>query len=144
MNNSTKHSQSGVSLIAAIFLLVGLSMLGAMMTLLVTSQSESTLDELYAAQALYAAQSAVQGAAFKINQSAIAGGGTANCTAANTVSPVQLEAGTDAWFEVTSSYQMLGTVGTCKIVATGYAGGTSANPITQRQLTVVYKPATLP
>ena len=138
------HFQKGASLIAAIFLLVGLSMLGALMTLLVSSQTESSLNEYYAAQALYAAQSGVQVAAFNINQSAIAGGGTANCTAANTAGRIQLESGIDAWYEVTSTYQLLSSIGTCNIVSTGYAGGTSASPITQRQFTVIYNSATLP
>lgn len=119
-------------------------MLGALMTLLVTAQSESTLDEWYSAQALYAAQSATQIAAYQINQSAIAGGGTSNCAVATT-GILQLESGLDSWYSINSTLDTAtyAPINVCKIIATGYAGNDPANPIAQRELTVIYNTTTL-
>jgi len=144
MISKSPHSQSGISLIAAIFLLVGLAMLGALMTLLITSESESTVNEMLSVQALYAAESGIQVSGFKINQSAVTNGGVADCTQATTSAPVQLESGIDAWYSIQSTLQAFGSVNTCEIVATGMAGGSSGNPTTQREITVYYNSATLP
>lgn len=134
--NSPRH-QSGISLIAAIFMLVTLAMLGALMTVLISSQSLGSLNEWYSSQALYAAESGVQASAYKINHSSGATP-TAKCADANTSSPVQVESGTEAWYSITSTLNTINSINVCEIVATGLAGGTSANPTVQRQITVTY------
>ena len=125
-----QHRQRGVSLVAAIFLLVALATLGALMTVLLSSQSLTSVSDYYANQALYSAESAVQRAAYHINQGR-------DCTAGN-VSEQPLEAGLDAWYSISGSSDTIGGHQVCRIIATGMAGGSSANPISQRQITVLY------
>lgn len=132
-----KH-QSGISIIAAIVLLLGLAILGSMVAVLTSTQSESTINEWYSAQALYAAESATQIAAYQINQS----GG--NCDAPDTAGPVQLEAGLAAWYTIQSGQTTISGINVCQITASGMAGGSDANPVAQRQITVDYKSVVVP
>ncbi|MCW8827815.1 MAG: hypothetical protein OQK94_02030 [Gammaproteobacteria bacterium] len=127
--------QRGVSIIAAIFLLVALSTLGALMTVLLSSQSLQSATDLLSNQALYAAESAVQASAYRINQSQ-------DCTAGD-VTAQQLEAGLDAWYTISGSNDTINGHALCRIIATGMAGGSSGNPIAQRQITVLYGTAFL-
>ncbi|MGM0593039.1 MAG: hypothetical protein ACQETD_00770 [Pseudomonadota bacterium] len=130
-----RQPQRGVSLVAAIFLLVALAMLGALMTVLVSSQSLTGVSDLYANQALYAAESAVHRAAYRINQAR-------DCTAGD-VTDQQLEDGVSAWYSVNGSADTVNGHAVCRIIATGMAGGSSANPVAQRQITVIYGTAFL-
>lgn len=134
------HTQHGVSLIAAIFMLVGLSMMGALMTVLITAESESTVNEYFSIQALYAAESGIQASAYLINQSAIAGGGTGNCDAADT-GPIQLDPAIEAWYSVESELDNASyAVSVCQITVTGMAGNSSGSPLSQREINVTYSP----
>ena len=58
--------QRGASLIAAVFLITGLAVLGALMTKLTLTSNIKTVKEWHAQQALYAAESAVSYAAYDI------------------------------------------------------------------------------
>lgn len=132
---SLKQRQRGVSLVAAIFLLVALSVLGALMTVLLSSQSLTSVSDYYANQALYTAESAVQRAAYQINQSQ-------DCTAGD-VTGQQLEDGLDAWYTISGNNDTINGHLLCRIIATGMAGGNSSSPISQRQITVLYGTAFL-
>lgn len=132
-----KH-QSGISIIMAIVALLGLSLLGAMVAVLTSTQSENTVNEWFSAQALYAAESGIQASAYTINNSA------GVCAAATTAGPVALQAGLNAWYTINSSVITISGITLCQIVATGLAGGTAASPIAQRQITVDYKSIVVP
>ena len=117
--------QRGAALIAAIFVITALAALGALMTQMLVSSSEETIDEWYSAQALYAAESGVEWSIYKSGASA-------------TDQPVV--AGS-AWFDVTvSTINYGGGKILYTITSKGKAGGTTANPRTQRQIVVQYMP----
>ena len=59
-------SQKGASILAAIFLITALAVLGALMTKLTIMSSQETINEFYSAQALYAAESGTDWAAYHI------------------------------------------------------------------------------
>jgi hypothetical protein len=61
MKISKRHS--GASLLTAVFLITALALLGALMTRLMVLSSTETIQEWYAAQSLYAAESGVDWAA---------------------------------------------------------------------------------
>jgi Tfp pilus assembly protein PilX len=109
-----------------------------MVAVLTSTQSESTVNEWFSAQALYAAESGVQASAWLINQNA------GVCTAANTAVAVQLEAGRPAWYTISSVVVSISGINLCRITAIGMAGGTSTNPIAQRLITVDYKSIVVP
>jgi hypothetical protein len=117
--------QGGAALIAAIFVITALAALGAVMTQLLVLGTEQTLDEWYSSQALYAAESGVEwsiynGGAAAVGQSVVAG---------------------SAWFDVAVTTTNFGSGRTLyTITSTGRAGGTLANPRTQRQIVVEYMP----
>lgn len=129
--------QSGISIITAIVALLGLSLLGAMIAVLTSTQSESTVNEWYSAQALYAAESGIQVSAYKINH------GAGACAAAN-ATDILLEAGLPAWYSITTAVVTISGINTCEITATGKAGGTAASPVAQRQIVVNYKSIVVP
>jgi Tfp pilus assembly protein PilX len=120
--------QRGVSLITAIFLLVGMSALGLMMTRMLVTQSVQTTDEWLSAQALYAAESGVQYAAYQLNRST---------PAACSLTTTDLEVTGQSWFSIRAKTH--DTLAACEITATGKAGGTPAHPKVQRQLVVIYR-----
>ena len=122
--------QSGVSLITAIFLLVGMSALGMMMVRMLVTQSLETTDEWLSSQALYAAESGVQYAAYQLNRTV---------PAACTLSATDLAVTGQSWFDITTQAKLLGTTAVCEITATGKAGGLSTAPMVQRQLIVTYR-----
>jgi len=134
----THGKQSGISIIAAIVMLLALSLLGAMIATLTSTQSESTVDEWYSAQAFYAAESGTQVAAYTINNNA------GNCAAANTAAATQLEAGMDAWYTINVVSYTISGINFCRITSIGMAGGTSASPVATRQITVDYKSVVIP
>lgn len=69
-NNLLFRKQRGVSLLAAIFLLTGMSLLGALLTRLLTVGIAETMQEWYASQALYAAESGVSWRMYGLNPDA--------------------------------------------------------------------------
>ncbi len=122
--------QHGVSIITAIFLLVGLSVLGAAMTRMMVTQSFETTDAWLSSQALYAAESGVQYAAYQLNRSS-----PALCS----LTEVDNSVGADSWFSISTRPVPLGTVDVCEITATGKAGNSAATPAVQRQIVVTYR-----
>jgi Tfp pilus assembly protein PilX len=126
--------QQGVSIITAIFLLVGLSALGAAMTRMLVTQSLHTTDEWLSAQALYAAESGVQFAAYQLNRSS-----PPVCSLTATDQSVT----TQSWFSIRTQPRTLGSVAVCEIIATGKAGGSAGMPVVQRQILVTYRWAAL-
>jgi hypothetical protein len=130
--------QAGFSLIAAIVLLLALTLMGAMIATLTSTQSENTIDEWYSAQALYAAESGIQVSAYKINH------GAGNCNAADAAAAVQLEAGLAAWYTIQSTAVSISGINVCRITAIGMAGGTSGSPVASRQIVVDYKSIVVP
>jgi Tfp pilus assembly protein PilX len=63
---SSYPQQRGASLIMALFLVVGLALLGAVMSRMVVIDSVQSVDEWFAAQALYAAESAIDWGAHRV------------------------------------------------------------------------------
>jgi len=127
---SSFSRQQGVSIITAIFLLVGLSALGAAMTRMMVTQSLLTTDGWLSSQALYAAESGVQYAAYQLNHTS-----PAVCS----LSVTDNSAGADSWFSISTQPLTLGTVDVCEITATGKAGNSAATPAVQRQIVVTYR-----
>ena len=122
--------QRGAALIAAIFVITALAALGGLMTQLLVLGSEETIDEWYSSQALYAAESGVDWA---IRDLTVNGGTgvTTNSTVVNN----------RAWMSTTvSTVTINGTSNLYTITSTGTAGGTAANPRTQRQIVVQFMP----
>lgn len=128
---SSLSRQQGVSIITAIFLLVGLSALGAAMTQMIVTQSLQTTDEWLSSQALYAAESGVQYAAYQLNHTS-----PAVCSLSVTDNSV----GTNSWFSIISTQgPPLGSINVCEITATGKAGNSATTYAVQRQIVVTYR-----
>ena len=104
--------------------------LGAAMTQMVVVQSVQTTDEWFSSQALYAAESGVQYAAYRLNRSS---------PAACALSVTDFSVGTRGWFSINTQPVTLGTVDVCEITATGKAGNAAAAPTVQRQIVVTYR-----
>lgn len=134
--------QCGASLIAAIFLITVLAIMGAFLSRLLVTTSAGTITEWYSAQALYAAESGVDYAAYQLARNTPAPPtpptpGTA--TAAATASDMAVD--TAAWFSTTvTAVVVTPTKVVYEIRSTGVAGGTSANPMAQRTLVVQFMP----
>jgi Tfp pilus assembly protein PilX len=122
--------QRGVSLITAIFLLVGMSALGAIMSGMLLTQSLQTTDEWLAAQALYAAESGIHYAAYQLNRST---------PPACSLSVSDNSVTDQSWFDIRTQPKPLGSLAVCEIEATGKAGGSASAPAVQRQIVVTYR-----
>ncbi len=122
--------QRGVSLITAIFLLVAMSALGAIMTQMLVTQSLQTTDEWFSAQALYAAESGLQYAAYQLNRT-----DPPACNLTATDNSVNAQ----SWFSIATQPKTLGSIAVCEIIATGKAGGSAMAPAVQRQIVVTYR-----
>lgn len=117
--------QRGAALIAAIFVITGLLVLGGLMTRLLVSGTEETLNEWYSAQALYAAESGVEWSIYNSGAS---------------VADQALGSGT-AWYTVAVVQTAYGGGRTLyTITSTGKAGGTAGTPRSQRQIVVQFMP----
>lgn len=117
---SLKRKQRGVSLIAAIFLLTGMSVLGALLSRLLIVGVDETMQEWYASQALYAAESGVSWRMYGANPDA---------------TNVVVVAGR-AWFDVVAVDTIVGGQTMRTITSTGNAGNGLGNIIASRQITV--------
>ncbi|MDJ0807171.1 MAG: hypothetical protein QNJ78_10100 [Gammaproteobacteria bacterium] len=126
--------QRGASIIIAIFLLVGLSALGAVMTRMMVTQSLQTTDAWLSSQALYAAESGVQVAAYRLNRTS-----PATCNLSISDNSVSVR----SWFSISTRPLILGSTDVCEITATGKAGNSAAAPAVQRQIVVTYRWAAL-
>jgi hypothetical protein len=107
-----------------------MSTLGLMMTQMLVTQSLQTTDEWLSAQALYAAESGVQYAAYQLNRST---------PAACTLTLTDLAVTGQSWFSIETRSKLLGSTTVCEITASGKAGGTAATPMVQRQIVVTYR-----
>ncbi|MCW8825004.1 MAG: hypothetical protein OQK78_01130 [Gammaproteobacteria bacterium] len=136
---SIASKQRGASLIAAVFLITGLAVMGAILTKVMTTTSRETISEWYSAQALYAAESGVDWAAYHITNNN-------SCPAGYPYSSPQVieVAPGSAWVDVNITCIQAGenpNIMTLYLVTSdGMAGGTSANPEVKRRLTVQYIP----
>lgn len=119
-----RRRQQGAALIAAIFVITALAALGGLMTQMLVLGSGETIDEWYSSQALYAAESGVEWSVYN-------GGGAA-------VDQPVVTGG--AWFDVSVVTTFVNGNPLYTITSTGKAGGTAANPRTQRQIVVQYMP----
>lgn len=137
--SSFASKQGGVSLIAAVFLITGLAVMGAIMTKVMTISSKETISEWYSAQALYAAESGIDWAAFQI---------TNNDTCPlnypySSPQIIEITAGM-AWVDVDISCSQAGEAPNITnlylITSDGMAGGTSASPEVQRRLVMQFIP----
>lgn len=104
------------------------------MTHMLVTQSLQTTDEWLSAQALYAAESGVQYAAYQLNHTS-----PAACSLTVTNSSV----GSNSWFSISTRQVPLGTFYVCEIEATGKAGNSAATAAVQRQIVVKYRWAAL-
>ncbi len=119
--------QQGAGLIAVIFIITALASLGGLMTQMMVLGSEETIDEWYSSQALYAAESGVEYAAWSLANS-----GTG--VIANGVVVTN-----QAWMSTAVNTVVINGVSNLyTITSTGTAGGTSGTPRTQRQIIVEY------
>lgn len=123
----TKSAQRGASLFAVIFVITALAAVGALMTQLLVTQSEESINEWYSAQALYAAESGVDWAVWDLTVN----GGTGIATDSTVVA-------NQAWMTTGVAALTIGTRTLYTITSTGEAGGSAASPRAQRQLVVQY------
>ncbi len=125
-----QHSrQSGLSMLAAIFLITALALLAAMMTRFIVMGTSESINELYSSQALYAAESGAEWAANRIVNGA---------SAVTTDSPANPDA--TAWFTTTYSSVTVSGETLYTITSTGEAGGSATSPRVQRQIETLFKP----
>jgi len=83
--------QQGFSLVTAIFLLVVLASLGALMMTFITAQQQGSVLDTLGSRAYQSARAGVEWSAFQITQSGVAGGAFATaCQTGATSSPVLL------------------------------------------------------
>ncbi|PLY15162.1 MAG: hypothetical protein C0631_08570 [Sedimenticola sp.] len=125
---STPHNQAGVSIIAGIFLITGLAVLGALITRLTTVGNTEVINEWYSAQALYSAESGVDWAAYDL----IHGG-----TGVATNSAVSTDR---TWFTATTTATHIGGKTLYIINSVGTAGTDALNPMVQRKIEVQFIP----
>jgi len=122
-----KSSQRGASLFAVIFIITALASLGALMTQLLVTESEETINEWYSAQALYAAESGVDWAVWHLTVNGGSGVTTDSTVEAN-----------QSWMTTSVAAVTIGTRTLYTITSTGESGGSAASPRAQRQIVVQY------
>lgn len=130
----SRQRQRGASLIAAIFLIVGLAALGLLLARTTALTSEETIAEWYSAQALYAAESGIDYAVHQI----VSGSWTTDDPPPSPWAPGTLRevrAG-QAWFYVYTELSETAGARLWTITSTGVAGADSANPLAQRRVQV--------
>lgn len=124
--------QRGTSIITAIFLITALAVLAAAMTRMTIHSAIVTTDDFLAQQALYAAESGVDWAAYNL----ISGGG--GVTADTVVTA-------NSWFTTRVSSWTIDTGSAnqrtyFEIISIGEAGGTASTPRVQRMVTIYFMP----
>jgi len=127
-----RGAENGSILLVALFAVVGLAMLGLIAAQMLTVGSRDQIRSWEAEQALYAAESAVDWAAWQINHQG-------SCDVSTT--DAELDTGTSipAWFDVSGDQVAISGRSVCRIKATGKAGGLEADPHTRRTLDVLYR-----
>lgn len=125
--------QQGFSLVTAIFLLVVLAALGALMTTFLGLQQQSSALDVLGSRAYQAARAGVEWSAFQITKSGVTGGAfAAACQAGPTSAPVSMpgtlsEFGVNVQCSAASSVEGAGAVWVYDIVATA-SGVNGATP----------------
>ncbi|HFE37225.1 MAG TPA: hypothetical protein ENK06_02240 [Gammaproteobacteria bacterium] len=121
--------QRGAALIAAIFVITALAGLGAVMTQRLILSTNETINEWYSSQSLAAAESGVQWAVWSLTN-----GG-------NGVTSNAVVVANQAWMSTSVQTETInGTLKIYTITSIGKAGGTAANPRTQRKIAVQFMP----
>ena len=123
----SRHKQSGVSIVGAIFLITGLAVLGTYLTRLTTVGNKVVINEWLSAQALYSAESGVDWAAYNIIH-----GGTGSAT--------DSVIDNNSWFSTAVSTTSYGGRTLYVINSTGTAGTDPATPEVQREIEVQFLP----
>lgn len=118
----TRNKQRGASLIGAIFLITGLAILGGLLSRLLVVGTEETLQEWYASQALYAAESG-------INWSIYNGGASATD---------QTVIDGRSWFDVSATTTNIAGKDLIVITSTGKTGDSLGNIKASRRIVVRY------
>lgn len=135
---SAKHVirrlQRGFSLVTAIFLLVVLSALGAMMLTFFSAQQQSSALDVMGTRAYQAARAGIEWGAFHVIQSSVADGGAyAAACLGGTNSPALALGGTLAPFNVVVACQAMAyseasaTVTVYQLTSTAKSGGQPGN-----------------
>lgn len=131
MSATRLKCQRGASLITAVFLITAMAVIGAVMVRLSVNTHVTTTEEWLSAQALYAAESGIDWAAYKI------GDGTIGCAGSDSG---DVDVG-DAWFHVTTGACVaVGGREVYAITSVGYAGGAPGNAAVQRRIVVQFMP----
>jgi hypothetical protein len=143
MKGGMIHQQRGVSIIGAIFLITGLSLLGALLSRMMVVNVEETMSEWYASQAFYAAESGLDYAAYNVITAtpACTGAGTINTDYyTGTVNPGLGSGLLYAGFSVDYECESINGDPLYKFTITGSAGESAAVIKAQRQLEVHFMP----
>ncbi len=123
--------QAGASILTAIFIITALSVLGALMTKITIMSSQETINEMYSAQALYAAESGTDWAAYHIINND-------TCTVGYPYTadvPVSSSSSVDVSIDCFQPGKNGNTINLYYITVTGKAGGKA-----QRELSVQFIP----
>lgn len=124
-----RFRQDGAALIAAIFVITALAGLGGVMTQRLMLSTEETINEWYSGQSLAAAESGIQWAIWDLANGANGG-----------VTPTDLEVTSRSWMSTTVTTETVNGLNIYTISSVGKAGGTAANPRTQRNIFVQFMP----
>ncbi|MGE0080335.1 MAG: hypothetical protein AB7U81_03455 [Thiohalomonadaceae bacterium] len=131
MSATRRERQQGASLITAVFLITAMAVIAGVMMRLTANTQVTTAEEWLSAQALYAAESGIDWAAYKIAD------GTVGCAASDSGNV----AVGDAWFRVsTGDCLNVGGRQVHTITSIGYAGGAPGNAAVQRRIIVQFMP----
>ena len=129
MKRQPSMRQRGAALIAAIFVIVALAGLGGVMTQRLVLSTTETINEWYSGQSLAAAETGVQWAVWSLVNG---GDGTINNGVVIT---------NQSWMSTSVETETInGTFNIYTITSVGKAGGTAANPRTQRQISIQFTP----
>ncbi len=148
MTTAMRKMQTGFSLVTAIFLLVVLSLLGAMMMTFFTAQQQSAALDVMGSRAYQAARAGVEWGAYQVVQSAVAGGAVASAcrapggttqalpTLAGTLSPFTVSVGCSAASYVEAANTVWIYSVSSVAATTGVAAGSPDYVERQVQLTI--------
>lgn len=135
VKSTIRKLQRGFSLVTAIFLLVVLSALGAMMLTFFSAQQQSSALDVMGVRAYQAARAGVEWGAFQVIQSNVAGPVFANgCMPGPSTSSVPALGGTLSVFNVTvscsavSSVEGATSIAVYNITSTATFGGAPGQP----------------
>lgn len=137
-----QNIQRGFSLITAIFLLVVLASLGAVMMTFFTAQQQSSALDVLGARAYQASRAGIEWGAFQVIQSGVAGGAFAGACQPGPVSSSVALTNTLAGFNVNvlcgsaAASEAGATVTIYQITSTAKQGAVATPDYVERQMTV--------